>query len=145
MAAVQQLCVVFFGEESLKRNVGYKYSRNYSINSKEKTKKENAFYEWKQTNCLRLVFDMLFFLQLDFELAKEFVVDSVANEKWEKVFQTLHEQYPTFLNSMTAMWKDMKENKELKKVCDLMNIQYRLDEGMEKLNLLKFFQSLTIN
>jgi len=135
----------FFGEESLKRNVGYKYSYNYS----EDIKEDNAFYEWKQTNCLRLVFDMLFFLKLDFELAKEFVVDSVGNEKWRKVFETLVEEYPTFLNSMTAMWTDMKENKELKKVCDLMNRQYKLDEGMLNLaamalakGIISFIESL---
>jgi len=119
----------FLGEDSLGRNKKYGYNSAYAHSDK--------FYEWQTTNCLRLVFDMLVFLLLDYKLAISFIIDNVGNNKWGEFFITLVEKYPDFVKSIEIMWKDMKGNNKLTKLCEKIDQQYYLNGALLLLSFMK--------
>eukprot|EP01084_Bolivina_argentea_P014211 26565_1 len=114
----------FLGETSLGRNISYKYNSKYRYGE--------IYYEWKQTNCCRLVFDLLFYLKLEYQIAVKFTKTYTGHEGWDDVFQTIVEKYPDFTKKIFEFWMAIKQNKELKKVEKLIDGQYKLDQALSK-------------
>lgn len=119
----------FLGSTSLGRNVKYKYNNLY--------RKGEQYYEWRTTNCMRLVWDLMFHLKLDYDIAVKFTIQTVGNERWNEVFMTLFEKYPDFVEDIRKMWLDMKSQDELKKIVKLVDGQYHVDKGLLYYTLLK--------
>jgi len=113
----------FMGDTALGRNVKYQYNSKYA--------RGEQFYDWQTTNCLRLVFDLLFYLVLNKQLAEEFTIRTTGDGRWAELFLTLLTEYPAFENSMENMWKEINRYDELTKVAALLDKQYHLSSALK--------------
>merc|ERR1712154_403653 len=93
-----------------------------------------ALYERRTTNCCRLVFNLLFCIKLEREVAVLFTKEEYAtnNEHWDEMYKTLTEKYPEFTTYFVRFWMRIKLNKDLKKMETLLDGQYKLDTALEK-------------
>ena len=114
----------FLSDTALGRNVGYEYNNKY--------RHGEVYYEWRTTNCCRLVFDLLFYIKLKYSIAVRFTKIYTGNEHWDEVFKTVTEEYPEFTAKILMFYLKLKSNPELKKVETLINGQYKLDKAFEK-------------
>lgn len=116
--------VRFLDEKSLGRNISYEYNSKYT--------KSKAYYEWNTTNCCRLVMDLLFNLKLDRKYAYQFTGVYAGNEHWDEVYKTIIDKYPEFAQGIFKFWIKIKQNKDLKKIEQLIDGQYKLNEALGK-------------
>jgi len=114
----------FLSNTALGRNVGYEYNSKY--------RHGEMYYEWRTTNCCRLVFDLLFYIKLEYSIAVRFTKIYTGNEHWDDVFQTITEEYPEFTGKILGFYLRLKTNQELKKVATLIDGQYKLDKAFTK-------------
>lgn len=128
----------FLSEKSLCRNINYSYSTAFAEND------NNLYHDWGATNCMRVVFDLLLFLKLDYKIAVNFTVNAIANEKWNQVFEEIasKKENTDFLRSIFVMWTDMKKIKDLDKVVKLVDGQYHLNIAQEMVIKREFLSTL---
>ena len=92
------------------------------------------YYKWGTTNCARLVWDLMLYIILDYDLAVKFTIHTTGLEKWEETLNTIKNKYSEFYNNFKNMYLSIKSNSQLINIGKLLNGQYKLDDAFNVRN-----------